>query len=224
MPFIVFDVNETLLDLASLDPIFEKHFGSRQYRQAWFDQVLKTAFVSTITGPYSNFGEVARSALKMIATRAGIHLPSGASDEILSQMKRLTPHPDVIPAIKKLRLTGFEMAALTNSPPAVANAQLENAGISPMLKAVLSVDASQSLKPAKIVYDDAISTLNIAASQTCLIAAHAWDIAGAMHAGWMGAFVERPNKVWNPLFESPTFTGKTILEIAEQLITTKQTR
>ena len=218
LPFIVFDVNETLLDLASLDPLFEKHFGSREYRQAWFDQVLKTAFISTITGPYSDFGVVARGALQMAAERAGIKLEQNASDEILRQMRRLTPHPDVHPAINMLKDAGFKMAALTNSPPAVAQAQLDNAEISLHLQAVMSVDASRSLKPAQIVYDDAVKRLGIQSQNTCLIAAHAWDIAGAMRAGWMGAFVERAGKVWNPLFESPTFTGKTVLKIANQLV------
>ncbi len=218
LPFIVFDVNETLLDLTSLDPLFEEHFGSTMYRQAWFDQVLKTAFVSTITGPYSDFGVVARGALQMIATRAGIQLRQQASDKILGQMRQLTPHPDVHPAINLLKDAGFQMAALTNSPPAVAQAQLDNAGISQYLQAVMSVDDSNSLKPAKIVYDDATLKLGIQPENTCLIAAHAWDIAGAMRANWMGAFVERAGKVWNPLFESPTFTGKTVLEIANQLV------
>ena len=217
---LVFDVNETLLDLSSLDPLFARHFGDATYRQMWFDQVLKTAFVSTITGPYADFGVVARSALQMVATRAGIELSSDAHAEILGQMRHLTPHPDVLPAIHKLKDAGYRMAALTNSPPAVAQAQLDNAGITPLLEAVLSVDASKSLKPAQIVYDDAIKTLGANPADTCLIAAHTWDIAGAMKAGWQGAFVTRPGKVWNPLFESPTFIGATIDDIADQLLAT----
>ncbi len=216
--YLVFDVNETLLDLASLDPLFEQHLGSRSYRQAWFDQVLKSAFVSTITGPYSDFGVVARSALQMVANRMGQKLSAEAIGEILGQMRRLSPHPDVLPAITNLKDAGFRMAALTNSPPAVAQAQLDHAGISPLLETVLSVDASKSLKPAQIVYDDAAQKLGTSPESTCLIAAHAWDIAGAMCAGWQGAFVERTGKIWNPLFESPTFTGGTIADIADQLI------
>ena len=53
---IVFDVNETLLDLSALDPAFESHFGTGDYRKEWFNEVLKLAFVSTIVGNYSDFG------------------------------------------------------------------------------------------------------------------------------------------------------------------------
>ena len=216
--YIVFDVNETLLDLQKLDPLFEEHFGSGYYRKAWFDQVLQTAFVSTIIGPYRDFGIVARNALQMVAARSHVILPEEATDAILAQMRQLNPHPDVIDGLEQLKAAGFKMAALTNSPPVVAQAQLEYAGILPYLEKALSVDASKSLKPAQKVYTDAAKTLGTKPAHTCLVAAHAWDIAGAMQAGWQGAFIERKGKVWNPLFESPNFTGKTLVEIVDWLI------
>ena len=39
----MFDVNETLLDLSSLDPHFERAFGDASARQIWFLQVLQSA-------------------------------------------------------------------------------------------------------------------------------------------------------------------------------------
>ncbi len=217
-PYIVFDVNETLLNLETLDPLFEDHFGSRFYRKAWFDQVLKSAFVTTITGDYKDFGMVARSALSMVAERYGVLLEDEAAEEIISHMQQLEPHDDVLEGTQLLKDAGFRMAALTNSPQQIAQAQLDHANISPLLDNVLSVDASGSLKPAKKVYIDAAKTLGSKPAQTCLIAAHPWDIAGAMHAGWLGAFVARKTKVWNPLFETPNFSGKDILEVARKLI------
>jgi 2-haloacid dehalogenase len=35
-PLIVFDVNETLLDLQTMEPIFERIFGERQAMRLWF--------------------------------------------------------------------------------------------------------------------------------------------------------------------------------------------
>ena len=46
----VFDVNETLLDLAALDPLFGRAFGDPGVRRAWFQQVLQSALVATVTG------------------------------------------------------------------------------------------------------------------------------------------------------------------------------
>ena len=35
-PLIVFDVNETLLDLQTMEPTFERIFGERQAMRLWF--------------------------------------------------------------------------------------------------------------------------------------------------------------------------------------------
>ncbi len=219
---IVLDVNETLLDLKKLDPLFERYFGSGKMRHKWFDQVLKSAFVSNVVGPYRDFGMVARAALQMVAERRGVVLEDAAIHLILGQMRRLDPHPDVLEGIAMLKRAGFRLAALTNSPPNTARAQLEYAGIAPFLEHILSVDASQALKPMRIVYDDALKTLGAKPAETCLVAAHAWDIAGAMQAGLQGAFIRREGKVWNPLFENPTFTGVDIIDVARQISNLKR--
>lgn len=216
--WIVFDVNETLLDLVSLDVLFDRHFGRSELRASWFNEVLKSAFVSTIVGPYRDFGVVARSALQVVATREGILLTEESASEILGEMRRLTPHPDVRPGIETLHEAGFRMAALTNSPPTVAEAQIQNAGLRSFLEHVMSVDASASLKPARIVYEDAATHLNASPAEIMLIAAHDWDIAGAMNAGWQGIFIERPGKIWNPLYDSPTFTAQDLQDAAKRLI------
>jgi 2-haloacid dehalogenase len=47
----VFDVNETLLDLAGLDPLFERVFGDAGIRQVWFAQLIQSALVATSPAP-----------------------------------------------------------------------------------------------------------------------------------------------------------------------------
>lgn len=216
-PYLVFDVNETLLDLSALDPHFIAYFGDRTFRKDWFNQVLKSAFASTVIGSYHNFGTVARTALTMVAEVNDISLPREAYDAILGQMRTLPIHPDVIPGITRLREAGYSMSALTNSPYEVAKDQIENAGLSMYMDTVLSVDASRTLKPAHRVYHDAAQSLNQQMSDLCLIAAHAWDIAGAMQAGWQGAFILREGKIWNPLFDPPSYHGEDLVDVAVQL-------
>ena len=43
---IVFDVNETLLDLGGLDDLFESIFGDALARSQWFAQLLRTIAIS----------------------------------------------------------------------------------------------------------------------------------------------------------------------------------
>ena len=213
-PYLVFDVNETLLDLTALDPHFQAYFGNKALRSDWFNQVLHSAFVTTILDSYHHFGDVAKTALSMIASTHNIDLPDDAYASILGQMRNLPAHPDVIPAIERLKEAGFRMSALTNSPFQVAQDQIENAGLTPFMDCVLSVDASRSLKPSPTVYINAARVLNQNPHDLCLIAAHSWDIAGAMRCGWQGAFISRDTKAWNPLFGEPAYQGVDLFDIA----------
>jgi 2-haloacid dehalogenase len=70
----VFDVNETLLDLAAMDRHFQRIFGDGGARVAWFNQMIQSALVATVTGAYRPFGALGMAALEMTAERAGVRL------------------------------------------------------------------------------------------------------------------------------------------------------
>ena len=163
-------------------------FGDPHIREEWFSQVLMSAFSSSVLKEYHHFGKIARTSLSMVAARHDVQLNEEGYLSILGQMRKLPPHPDVLAALDLFKERGFHMAALTNSPYDVAVDQLEFAGIAPYLDTILSVDASRALKPSRVVYDDASNSLAIPAQDLCLIAAHPWDIAGAINAGWQGIF------------------------------------
>ena len=98
---ILFDVNETLLDLRALEPFFERFFGDTAVLPVWFSQVLRSAMVATITGEYHDFGEIGRDALLTTAARQGITLSPTDQDQILAGMLHLPPirkFPAVWPA------------------------------------------------------------------------------------------------------------------------------
>lgn len=215
---IVFDVNETLLDLSALTPHFERVFGDGQVLFQWFGQVLQTALVTVVIGPYSDFGKVGRGALDMVAARREVTLTEADRQAILGGMRTLPPHPDVLPAIQRLKQAGFRLATLTNSPPVVAQAQLANSGIAPHLDKLLSVDAVRELKPAAAVYHYAANSFGVSPADIRLVAAHSWDVAGAMRAGCKAAFIARRGMVLDPLFESPDIAGPDLGAVAEQII------
>jgi 2-haloacid dehalogenase len=60
--------------------------------------------------------------------------------------------------------------------------------------------------------------LGVAIGEIRLIAAHAWDIAGALCAGCAAAFVARPGMVLDPLFEGPDVVGADLREVAERIL------
>jgi 2-haloacid dehalogenase len=215
-----FDVNETLLDLAAMDPHFERVFGDAGMRDAWFTQMIQSALVATVTGAYSQFGAHAMAALKMLADRTGIELGDGDRAAIAAQMRRLPAHREVPGALERLRGAGFRLAALTNSTLEVARAQLEHAGLIGMFDQVLSADTVHRLKPAPEPYRMAAERFGVGTGELRLIAAHAWDVAGARRAGCAAAFVARPGKVLDPLAEAPDVVGRDLVEVADQIVAT----
>lgn len=214
----VFDVNETLLDLAALDPLFEKTFGDAGVRRSWFSQVLQSAFVATITDTYSEFGAIGAAALEMTAEREGVRLSEEDRGAILGGMRELPPHPEVPAALDLLRDAGLRLAALTNNTAEVAEAQLENAGLSDRFEKILSADTVRRLKPAPEPYRAAAEALGVGTAEVRLVAAHAWDVAGAMRAGCAAAFVARTGMVLDPLVEPPDVVGADLSEVAASII------
>lgn len=215
---LIFDINETLLDLSVLDPHFEHLFGNPKLRHDWFKQVLQSALVSTILDRYEDFGTIAGNALEMIARRHELALTDAERGAVLSTVRSLPPHSDVLPGLTRLRDAGFTLSALTNSPPQVVRAQLSNAGISDFFAHQLTVDAVRRFKPAREVYDYAAQELDCAPDDLYLIAAHDWDIAGAMNAGWRGAFIARHGMVLSPNQPEPDIVGADLIAVAEAII------
>src|SRR5215212_6871107 len=136
-------MNETLLDLATLDPLFERVFGDAAVRRLWFNQMLQSAFVSVITDAYTTFGEAAAAALRMTEERQGVEISDEDGREILGGLRTLTPHPDVAESLDRLRDAGFRLATLTNSTQEVAEAQIQNAGLADRFEQVLSADTAK---------------------------------------------------------------------------------
>jgi 2-haloacid dehalogenase len=215
---IVFDVNETLLDLAALDPIFAALFGEEAARREWFQQMLQSAMVATITDTYADFSTLAMAALEMVAARRNHRLTDGEREAVRNGMRQLPPHSDVVPALDRLSDAGLRLAALTNSTAAVAEAQLGNAGLRDRFEQVLSADTVQRLKPAPEPYRMAADRLAVEMSQIRLVAAHAWDVAGAMRAGCSAAFVARPGMVLDPLAPTPDIVGTDLIDVAQRII------
>jgi 2-haloacid dehalogenase len=214
----VFDVNETLLDLGALDPHFERLFGDPSARQAWFGQFLTSWLTAMVTGVYQDFGTIGGSALEMVAERQGVDLSEEDKQQILGGMQELPPHPEVEENLGRLREAGIRLAALTNSTQQVADTQIDNSGLRDYFEQVLSADAVQRLKPAPEPYRMTAESLGVEIGQVRLVAAHAWDVAGAMRAGCAAAFVARPGMVLNPLFERPDVVGSDLREVADQII------
>jgi 2-haloacid dehalogenase len=219
---LVFDVIETLLDLNFLAPRFEKAFGTIRALDEFFAQMLQSAFAITSAGIYTDFGKVAKAALQMVAERRSVVLTNDGMMQILSGLRSLPAHPEVPASLALLKKAGYRMAALTNSALPVLEAQVAHAGLKEYFDVLLTVDTVKRFKPAPEVYREAANTLGVTTADIRMIAAHSWDVGGAMQAGCSAAFVARPGMVLDPLFAKPDIFGKDLKQVADLIIQTDQ--
>lgn len=215
---IAFDVNETLLDLRALDPHFEELFGSAALRPQWFGQMLQLSFVGGLTGSYVDFVTAQRAALKMLGVREGVDVSDEIATATVDRMRALPPHPEVADALTRLLDTSLHVVALTNSTADVAADQLANAGIRDLFDGAFSADTVRALKPARAAYELVARGCDVPLSDVRLVAAHAWDVSGALAAGARAAFVARPGMVMSPLGPQPDIVGADLAEVVDRII------
>ena len=220
-PTLVFDMNETLLDLSSLDPTFARIFAQAEgaeLREKWFKQVVELFLAATITGEYRSFDKLTDDALQMLAAQRGSEASADDRAALKVAQTKIRAYPDVRPGLMRLKQAGFTLAILSNSTKAAAETLLENAGIRDQFDEVLSADAVERFKPAREAYEYAARMLGVKPGEVLLVAAHAWDIAGAMAAGWRAAFVTRPEKVLSPGGPNPQFMSGDVSVLADAIV------
>lgn len=214
---VCFDVNETLLDLGALDALF-KPFGGADARRAWFAQVISSAMALTLAGHYQDFSQVGRAALRTIAARHGWNMDAGLETSLAEGLASLPVHADAVEALTRLRDAGYTLAALTNSAPAAVIAQLRQAGVANCFDAILSVDAVHRYKPAPDPYRMAATHFGMTTAQMWLVAAHDWDVLGAMSAGCAGVFIARDGNIFTADWPLPTLQVSSLLAAANVII------
>ncbi|UTW12020.1 haloacid dehalogenase type II [Marinobacterium rhizophilum] len=217
---IVFDVNETLLDITHLEPLFARRFGNPGVMREWFAQLILYSQTLTLSGLYTPFGELGAGTLRMLASTHDVPLTETDIDELKQRMNTLPPHPDVIPALRRLRDAGFRLVTLTNSASTSSPTPLEYAGINDFFEQRFSVEAVQKFKPAPETYHQVAQALSVKTSDLCLLACHLWDTLGAQAAGCRGALVTRPHNALLPASNMlpPDLVSPSLGDLAEQII------
>jgi 2-haloacid dehalogenase len=180
--WIAFDLNGTLLDPGAL-----LGAGREEMGRAALDDAVMQAMADTLTGEHRPFPDYLRAALeRQLETGGGGH---ELLDSAMEQASHLPPFPDAAQALETIAGAGYRIAVVTNSAADAATAALEAAGLDTYVEVVVGADEVGAYKPHPAVYRHAADRLDTPAHALCLVAAHAWDVLGAMRAGWNAAWV-----------------------------------
>jgi 2-haloacid dehalogenase len=215
---LVFDVNETLIDIESLRPYFERVFDDGGVLREWFNQLVMYSMAITLSGDYVDFFALGQAVLRMTADVHGVPITGAEVDALTDGMRTMPAHPDVAEGLAALRAHGYRLVTLTNSPPRPGVATpLENAGLADFFEAQFSVDAWRVFKPARQLYTGVAERLGVSPSDCMMVAAHVWDTVGAQAAGMQAALITRPGNAALPGFRQPDVVAADLLELARRL-------
>lgn len=217
-PVLIFDVNETLSDMAPMDQHFAEAGMPEELAKTWFASLLRDGFALTAAGVNPRFSDVADAALRSVL--AGQRLNRSGNDAVthlLGCMRNLEVHPDVPDAVARLSEGGYRLATLSNGPTATAEFLLGRAGILDRFELLLSVEDAPLWKPAPAAYAYAAQACDVPPADMLLIAVHPWDIDGAARAGMQTAWINRTGVPYPEWAQMPTYTADTLTSFAEKI-------
>lgn len=217
---LFFDVNETLLDLTQMKKqVGETLGGNEDLLPLWFTTMLHYSLVVSASGRYESFGHIGAAALQMVAANHDIEISEEkARSVILSGLRGLPAHPEVKDALTQLKEAGYTLVSFTNSSNEGVTKQFESAGLTHFFDERLSIEDAGKFKPFTDSYAWAANKLNVKPEECMLIAAHGWDVAGALWAGWRAAFVRRPGQQTFPLAPKTEIEASDLNKIAAILV------
>ena len=218
---LFFDVNETLLDLTKMKKQVGEALGGREdLLSLWFTTLLQYSLVTSASGQYEHFGFIGAATLQMVAANNGISISQDvARQTIVKSMQALPAHPEVKSALSLLKKEGYKLVSFTNSSNEGVKNQFENAGLSEYFDERLSIEDVGKFKPFSDTYAWGSHKMGVKPEECMLIAAHGWDVAGALWAGWRAAFISRPGQQLFPLAPKTEIVESDLKKAANVLVT-----
>lgn len=218
---LVFDVNETLVDIESLSPLFGDVFGDQRVLREWFAQLVMYSMSVTLANSYVDFSTLAQGVFRMVGDVHSVDVSDDDVHRLRTGLLTMPAHPDAADGLARLRDNGFRLVTLTNSPPnPTGPTALQRSGLAEFFEHQLSVDACHAFKPSPAVYRYTCETLEVAPTDCMMVAAHVWDILGAQNVGFSGALIARPGNPPLPVhgLPQPNLVASDLRQLAVKLI------
>jgi 2-haloalkanoic acid dehalogenase type II len=150
---LVFDVNETLIDFESMNPLFHRIFGDAHVLREWLGHLVMYSMTITLSGLHKDYYSLGGGLLRMVGDIHGVAVSDADANELREGMKTMPAHPDVAEGLGKLKDAGFRLISLTNSPNhPEGESPLDRAGLGQFIERQFSIETALSYKPAPQVY------------------------------------------------------------------------
>jgi 2-haloacid dehalogenase len=118
--------------------------------------------------------------------------------------------------LSKLNDQGFRLAALTNSSHDIVADRMSRTGLISYFEKVMSAEQVRKYKPCCIVYQWALDQVQVKPPDAMIITSHAWDVAGAINAGMMAAYIGDSKNLYE-LSPKPQLLAKDLHELVDKV-------
>lgn len=210
----VFDAYGTLFDVNSAAAKLEDELGNRwkPLAELWRQKQLQYTWLRALMGRYADFWQVTGDALDFALASLAIDDASLRS-RLMDLYLRLDAFPEVKDTLARLKADGKKLAILSNGAPRMLAAAAENAGISGLLDAILSVDEVRTYKPHDSVYRLAAQRFGIPAARICFLSSNGWDAYGAKAYGFRVVWCNRYGQAPERIPQAPDGQIRTLAEL-----------
>jgi 2-haloacid dehalogenase len=212
----VFDVNETLSDLAPMGQRFDEVGAPECLARTWFAALLRDGFALTAAGSNPSFADVAGDVLAGVLT-PHVDDVGAAVEHVMGGFGQLGVHPDVVQGVRALQTLGVPLVTLSNGSTTVAQNLFDRHGLTDAFDRLLSVQDAPLWKPAREAYGYALDVCGVAAGEAMLVAVHPWDIHGAHQAGLGTAWIDRSGTAYPAHYARPDLHVASLPELAAAL-------
>mgnify|MGYP001394644212 CR=1 FL=1 len=213
---VLMDVLGTMLRVDALAARFVDVGRPEEEWKVFYARTLRDGMALTLAGGATPpFIDVARTALRTTVRHT---LSEQALDHVLAGFRELPPYPDVEPALVALTRARIPVYALTHGDPDAARAALDRAGLRTYLREVLASQDIGAFKPRARVYHWACREAGSPPELTALVAAHSWDVHGAIRAGLIGGFATRLEGAVPETIDRPHVSATQLDDVAAGLL------
>lgn len=205
---IVFDLYGTLYDVHSVAALCDSHYPGRgrEVSLLWRQKQLEYTWLRSLMGRYENFEQATEDGLNFTCRHLGLELDDQRRATLCDAYLRLSPFPEVPPALRQLNARGLTLAILSNGSVRSIASVVRNSGLQDEFAHLLSVDEVAIFKPHRSVYELAERKLGLPRSAILFVSSNSWDATGASYYGYHTCWVNRGGSTFDEMGRRPDHT------------------
>jgi 2-haloacid dehalogenase len=224
---VVFDAYGTLFDVYSIQALAEDLYPGKGADIAvkWRDKQIEYTRLITQSDPHSASGsqyfrpfwELTRLSLAYTLDRLKLNREAGQVEKLMQQYAHLTPFPENLAVLQKIKALGLTTAILSNGSLDMLTSAVKSAGMEDVLDHVISVDPIRLFKTSPESYGLVQQKIPINKDEVLFVSSNAWDALGATWFGFTTHWVNRQGLPFEALTPHPHYFGPNLTSVLNSL-------